>query len=382
MKPETGKIIRVMGQLAAAVSESSEARRLFAAGKVATELKSIDDPPAWMGKEDFNYYKGLAQFFANDYDSAEKTLSQAGTGSICTAEAYLIRAKIISSQLKDGNADSLLPRIFECYSKIADIYPYCSLTEYVAVKQTEQAEKATSGNKRLLVLPVTKLGTRYKWQELRTIGNLYLKQDLPGEAANAYRISIQVRYQDEWLQAGVLTDWMSIAGCFERSGDMNLALRYYAKCLSLPIMAAQISDISKKIETVSGITEIKSPEPHADRQTLIKIGGIYLEMEMFDEAVKAYKLSEINGESAAVMIASAIEAKAGFLFKYRSERSPHTVLYGSTLTWDRIAKVFEEAKKTYAQAQPPVQASREGTARCEASIRRLKELGAQEPDAK
>ena len=282
--------------------------------------------------------------------------------------------QILSSRLTEENAEILRLQMFKHDQQIAHLYPYSPTVQYVANMQTEQREAVLGSHEhgQLLVLPTINYGRFYEWQSLVTVGDLYNEQNLFEDAANAYHWSVQVRDLDEWLESCIIAEmWVKIADCYEQKGERTLAARYLAKTFALPLTSSQISTISTRLNTL-----LNSPAPEQgsqvfkkpDVQKLQQIGEMLFEMEMFDEAVGAYKQAEQLGADMRLLIASSWEAKAQFLFDYRSQRTENAMLFGTLLSWEKIVAAYNKAKQSYQGIQPPNSESLAGVQRCQDAL--------------
>jgi tetratricopeptide (TPR) repeat protein len=364
-------IIHLLENLAIAVAQTINDGQVQAMRQVATELESIEMLPTWLPEMDFRFYLGLAQFYGNRFEAAEATLSSITPDSLGAAEAYFLLIKILSKRLTEKNKKIQLSQIFGHYQKIAHLYPYSSTVQYVANVQTDQREAVLGNDSELWSVPAFEVGRLYEWQELITVGDLYYEQNLFKEAANAYHWSIQVRDLYEWLESSLVAEmWVKIADCYEQKAEQTLAARYLAKSFALPLTTSQISEISTRLKTLLALTESKqaSPVSKPDALKLQQIGDMLFEMEMFDEAIKAYRQAEQQGSDMKLVIASVLEAKAQFLFDYRLERTEAAILFGKPLSMAIIAQAYQKAKQSYLHTQPQTHQSILGIQRCNEAL--------------
>jgi tetratricopeptide (TPR) repeat protein len=368
-------MIHLLENLADAVAQAVNGGQVHAVKQVAAELESIKTLPAWLPETDFRFYLGLAQFYSINEDAAEATLSSISSDSLGAAEAHWILIRILSSHLTEENAKILRLQMFEHEQQIADLCPYSLMVQHVADVQTDQREAALGSSEygQLLVLPTIDYGQFYGWQPLFMVGDLYYEQHLFEDAANAYYWSIQVDDPNEWLQNGVADIWVRIADCYEQKGERTLAARYLAKSFALPLTASQISAISARLKTLLNrpVQKQSSPVLKPDAQKLQQIGDMLFEMEMFDEAVRAYRQAEQQGADMRLLIASSWEGKAQFLFDYRSQRTENAVLFGMLLTWETVAQAYQKAKQSYKDIQPQNGESLLGIQRCNDALAHL-----------
>ncbi|HID99612.1 MAG TPA: hypothetical protein EYP59_04900 [Thiotrichaceae bacterium] len=304
-------MIHLLENLAIAVAQAVNGGQVQAARQVATELSSLETLPTWLPKTDFRFYLGLAQFYGNRFEAAEATLSSLTYDSFSAAEAHWILRRILSKHLTEENANFVRSQMFEHEQQIARLYPYSPIVQDVADEQTNQREVGLDSHYGLLVLPTIDIGRLYDWQTLVTVGDLYYEQNLFEQAADAYHWNIQVRDPNQWFQNGIDSFWMKIADCYEQKGEPTLAARYLTKSFALPLTTSQISDISARLKTLLAQPAPKQATPvsQPDALKLQQIGDRLFEMEMFDEAVRAYRLAEQQGADMRLMIASVKEAK-------------------------------------------------------------------------
>jgi tetratricopeptide (TPR) repeat protein len=372
---EIKTMIHLLENLAVAVAQAVEGEQTQAAKQVATELSKIKTLPAWLPETDFRFYLGLAQFYSNHYEAAETTLSSISSDSLGAAEAHWILIQILSSRLTEENAKTLRLQMFKHDQQIAHLYPYSPTVQYVANMQTEQREAALGSSDfgQLLVLPTIDYGRFYEWQPLVTVGDLYDEQNLFEDAANAYHRSIQVRDLDEWLESCLVAEmWVKIADCYEQ--ERTLAARHLARSFALPLTTSQISAISARLKKLLNRPAQKQSSQvlkKPDAQKLQQIGDMLVEMEMFDEAVRAYRQAEQIGADMRLLIASALEAKAQFLFDYRSQRTKNAILFGMLLSWEKVAQAYKKAKQSYEYIQPQNGESLLGIQRCQEALAQL-----------
>ncbi|RKZ51494.1 MAG: hypothetical protein DRR16_10265 [Candidatus Parabeggiatoa sp. nov. 3] len=365
-------MIHLLKHLAIAVAQAVNGGQVQAARQVASELSSIETLPTWLPEMDFRFYLGLAQFYGNRFEAAEATLSSITHDSLGAAEAYFLQVQILSKRLTEENKKRQLSQIFGHYQKMAHLYPYSSTVQYVANVQTDQSEAVLGCDSELWSMPAFEIGRLYEWQELITVGDLYYEQNLFKEAAKAYHWSIQVRDLYEWLESSLVAEmWVKIADCYEQQAEPMLASRYLAKSFALPLTTSQISHISAYLKTLLARPVRAAPISKLDAQKLQQIGDMLFEMEMFDEAVSAYRQAEQQGADMKQVIASVKEAKAQFLFNYRLERTEAAVLFGTPLTMAKIASAYQKAKQSYINIQPQTHQSILGIQRCNEALTHL-----------
>ena len=366
--------VQALQQLARAVANEGDARKTNAQ-RAASAFGRIE-PSAWLPQQEVQYYLGLAEFYSDNLDAADRHLGQVPPESPCAGEALWVRAQIIVRRISGADGERLRPQLFERYQRLAEVRPLCAMTQSVADRQTDEREASAGGDLGPRAVPVTKLGRRYDWQTLVRIGELYARQNLLVDAARAYGWSVEVRYPQEWLSGGVAASWMSIADCHERLGDRHLAFRWLAKCLALPLDSGQIQQVVARLARLPESTPPPPPTAQPDARTLMHIGEWLLEMEMFDQAVVTYQQAGRHGADVGVPLGKVLEARAAFLFDYRAERSPYTMLLGQALTWARVAGAFEAARKQYAEAGPLKPEAAAGMERCDRALERIQAQGA------
>ncbi len=371
MDRTTDAAIQSLSQLARAAGFKGDARKPVAQ-RAATAIGGIE-PSQWLPREDLQYYLGLAEFYASEWPVAERHLADVPADSPCGGEALWLRAQISSRGESSGTGQA--SALAERYQELAAARPLSPISQFVADQQTDQREAAAGGDASSRSVPVVKLGRRYDWQTLVQIGELYERQGMLADAARAYGWSAEVRFPQEWLDAGVADVWQRIADCHARLGDNHAAFRWLAKCFGLPIATDLSQSVAARLRSLTSAAPLQPPPVRPDAPTLLHIADLLLTMEMFDQAVAAYQQAADQGADVGSLVAAALQAKAVFLFEYRAERNRHTMLMGAPLTWARVVSAFEEARQHYADAGA---AARAGTERCEQFIERIRQRSAAE----
>ncbi len=351
--------VKALTELSAALFERDPKRASSAAGSLAALT-----PPPWLSPQDLSFYRGVAAYAASDLGGAEPLLRGA-SGSIVAAEAHWLLAQIASSRITEANQTEQRPRYHAELAEVAALAPRSPMASYVADVQTD-AREAVTPPKGPRSVPHVHYGERFSWQEVERAADLYRRERMYAEAAELYRLSLTLRYPAEWRQDVASAAHERIADCHEARGDRGSSLRWLAAALALPISPAERARLSNKIIERDRAAPVKPEAPAPKGATLREIGAMLKRMELFEEAISAYRRAGEHGAPSGADVASTLEDRASFLLHYRRARSERAMLFGAPLDQARLSAAFREAKDAWANT--PGDEGRAGVARCDEGL--------------
>lgn len=370
MVDESRNLIEALGSLSHALSEPPGDGRRAQLVRLAETLPGLGPQQTWLSVEDRRFLAGYAWIEGGDEARARAELERVDEGSPWFPESRVLLARLLSESLTEANEAIQTDAIYAHYRSIVRAYPHSLLAAYMSEVDSELRrgpgrEGPTGGHPR-------QLGQRYDWQQLLEIGSLYEELGHLEHAVQAYGWSLQVRSQDEWLSPSAREVWRRVSEVYRRGGNRDLALRFGAKALVLPLGDAPAASEVARLLEIAEETPRRAPKPRSDRDALLEIARSLREMELFDAATEAVGLVEEPGTDVQLELARTAQGRADFLFEYRADRDASTVLIGDPLTWDTVRQAYEQTLELYGSVEGPER--ERATQHCLERLARVEEL--------
>lgn len=247
------------------------------------------------------YFDAYAAFRSGDLDTANKLAMGIANDprNVNGPDAVWLLALIGSERgYADTPVSNSADRALEMCEKIASFYPSGRWADSVMRRRANQVAWLTAKTTGIPFDPIA--GPPLPTDDLgvKIAGDLYVEMKMYPEAINLYRRALGFLSAGFWISERTKSLWLGMGDSYAALSEWDQAVACYVKALA---SGATRKEYQKRIATVRDRIRQEKLKGHDDRKPdvmkLQKIAEICCNTMLFDDALTAIKLSEVDGPS-------------------------------------------------------------------------------------